>query len=164
MKNALIVIDVQKFFAVEKAKDIPLKVAEHIEQSKYDYVLFTKFRNDPNSNFHKLLNWKLATKSPEIDIHPILVPFVNNENLFEKTTYSAFKSKEFVNFLRTKKIDEIYLCGINLDGCVLATAYEAFDLGFKVEILEELCSVSSSKKEYEDSAKVIIRRNLRPKI
>jgi len=47
---------------------------------------------------------------------------------------------------------------------VLATAYEAFDLGYKMRILEDLSSVASERQDYEDSAKVIIARNLKRKV
>ncbi len=161
--RALVVIDVQNHFAVEKAADLPRRIAEHIDREQYDHVLFTKFRNLPTSNFHKILHFKKVTESPATDIHPILEPYTRDENIFEKFTYSAFKSAEFVNYLQTHNINEILLCGINIDGCVLASAYEAFDLGYKVKIIEELSSVASFRDDYEESAKVIITRNLKRK-
>ncbi|MES2970995.1 MAG: isochorismatase family cysteine hydrolase [Patescibacteria group bacterium] len=164
MKNALVAIDVQKYFAVEKAADLPQKIVKHLESSKYDFVLFTKFRNDPGSNFHKILHWEQCTGPPATDIHPILVSYATPENTFEKTTYSAFKSEAFTSFLKTREIQELDLCGINIDGCVLATAFEAFDLGFNVKILEELSSVASFRDDYEQFAKTIIARMFKRKI
>jgi len=161
--KALIVIDVQNFFAVEKAADLPSKIAEHLKKTNYDFVLFTKSRWDPLSNFNKILHWKGPTESPAIDIHPELIPFAKPEMIFEKTTYSAFKSAELLNFLQKHTITDVTLCGINIDACVLSSAFEAFDLGFNIEVLEGLSSVSSFKDEYVDSAKVIIKRNLRRK-
>ena len=163
MKSALVVIDVQNFFAVEKAKDLPIKIAEHIKENKYDYVLFTIMRFDPSSNFEKILHWPGPTKSPEIDIHPALIPFTKPETTFEKTTYSAFKSVPFTDFLRKHQITRLFICGINIDACVLSSAFEAFDFGLDVQILEELSSVSSSKQEYEDAGRTIIRRSLKRK-
>lgn len=161
MKNALVVIDVQNHFAVEKAADLPEKIRRHIENTPYDHVIFTKFLNLPGSNFHKILGYKKVTGPPATDLHPTLRPLA--KNIFEKTTYSAFKDPKFVDFLRQNAITEIYLCGINIDGCVLATAYEAFDLGYKVKILEDLSSVASFRDDYETSAKTIIGRNLKRK-
>ena len=164
MKSALVIIDVQKHFAVEKAADLPEKIAEYITQSHYDYLLFTLFRNDPSSNFHKILYWYKAMESPGIDIHPALEPYASEDNTFEKLTYSAFKVTAFVKFLKDHSVEELDICGINIDGCVLATAYEAFDLGYKVKILEGLSSVASDRQDYEDSAKTIIARNLKRKL
>ena len=164
MSKALIVIDVQNHFAVEKAADLPNKIADYIKSSSYDHVLFTLFRNDPSSNFHKILYWHKAMTKPGISIHPLLEAFTNSSNTFEKLTYSAFKAPEFVDYLREHKVTDLDICGINIDGCVLATAYEAFDLGFKVKILEELSSVASFRQDYEDAAKTIITRNLKRKV
>jgi nicotinamidase-related amidase len=163
MKSALVIIDVQNHFAVEKAADLPAKIVNHLQHTTYDYVLFTLFRNDPSSNFHKILHWDKATQKPAINIHPALEPYGNTENTFEKTTYSAFKAYKFLDFLKKHTISTLYLCGINIDGCVLATAYEAFDLGYNVKILEDLSSVASFRQDYEDSAKTIITRNLKKK-
>jgi nicotinamidase-related amidase len=164
MKNALVVVDVQNHYAVEKAADLPEKILKHIKNTKYDYVVFTKFRNDPSSNFHKILEYTKSIGPPSTDIHPVLRPLSNKGNTFEKLTYSAFKAQEFVDFLKQHKIEELFICGINIDGCVLATAYEAFDLGYKVKILEELSSVASFRDDYEEAAKTIIARNLKRKI
>ena len=161
--TALIVIDVQNFFAVEAATKLPQKIAEHIKSSHYDYVLFTTMRDDSSSNFKKILNWEGPTKSPDVDIHPLLAPFAKPETTFEKTTYSAFKSAACVDFLEHHHITDLDLCGINIDACVLASAFEAFDLGYRVRILEDFSSISSFKQEYIDSAKVIIKRNLKRK-
>lgn len=164
MSKALVVIDVQKYFAVEKAADLPQKIADYIKDSNYDHIVFTLFRNDPSSNFHKILKWYKAVESPGIDLHPALGQFSNADNTFEKLTYSAFKVPAFLDYLKRLRVTELDICGINIDGCVLATAYEAFDLGYKMRILEYLSSVSSERQDYEDSAKIIIARNLKRKI
>lgn len=164
MKSALVVIDVQKHFAVEKAAHLPEKIVDYIKRSHYDYLLFTLFRNDPGSNYHKILHWHKAMESPGIDIHPALEPYAKKDNTFEKLTYSAFKVPAFVKFLKDHDVNELDICGINIDGCVLATAYEAFDLGYKMRILENLSSVASDRQDYEDSAKTIIARNLKRKL
>jgi nicotinamidase-related amidase len=161
MSNALVVIDVQKHFAVERAADLPQKIAKHIDKSPYDYVLFTLFRNDPSSNFHKILKYKKVMSSPATDIHAILAKYLNKDNTFEKLTYSAFKAQKFKRFLEDNAVTDLYICGINIDGCVLATAYEAFDLGYNIKVLEDLSSVASPRQDYEDSAKIIIARNLK---
>ncbi len=164
MKSALVVIDVQKHFAVEKAADLPQKIAKYIKQSNYDYVIFTLFRNDPSSNFHKILEWYKAMDRPDIDLHPALERFSTKENTFKKLTYSAFKVPAFVKYLKDHHVEKLDICGINIDGCVLATAYEAFDLGYKMRILEDLSSVASERQDYEDSARTIIARNLKRKL
>ncbi len=163
MSKVLIVIDVQNHFAVEKAADLPQKIAEYVKKSNYEQVVFTKFRNVPDSNFHKILHYTRVMSPPETDIHPALSKLADQHTTFEKITYSAFKGPGFKEFLDKAQATELDICGINIDGCVLATAYEAFDLGYKVKILEDLSSVASFRDDYEVSAKIIITRNLKRK-
>ena len=100
MKTALIVIDVQKYFVNDETKDLPNKICKYIEGNKYDYILFTQFVNNNNSNFVKLLNWRKCFSSPETDMHDTLKKFVTTENLFKKSTYSIFKADGLSDYLK----------------------------------------------------------------
>jgi len=159
MKTALVVIDVQNYFVNSKTKELPKKIANHIQKSNYDFVLFTQFINKKDSNFFKLLNWRKCTSSPEIDIHPTLIKFTNSKNTFKKSTYSIFGAKGFTRFLQKNKVSRIFLCGIDTDSCILASAYDAFDLGYHIKILEEFC-LSHSGKDFHSAAIKIINKNI----
>jgi len=156
---ALIILDLQNCFITEKTKSLPQKIKEHIETQKYDFIVFSKFINSESSNFVKKLNWNKCKISPETDIVPELSKIALQNHIFEKDTYSIFKSKEFVDFLSQNKISKLFLCGLDLDACVLASIFEAFDLGFDFEILLDLTG-SSTKTDIDNSAKQIIKRNL----
>ena len=158
-KTALIILDIQNCFITDSNKNLPQRINEHIEKQKYDFIIFTKFINSENSNFVKKLNWHKCKKSPEIDIVPELLEFSSKNHIFEKYTYSIFKSKEFLVFLRENKISKLFFCGLDLDACIIASAFEAFDLGFDFEILLDLTD-SSAKEHIIDSAKQVIKRNL----
>ena len=161
-KNALIVIDVQNYFVNEHTKSIPEKIAQFIGKNKFDFLLFTKFVNREGSNYFKLLNWKKCLGSPDTDIHPALEKFVNESNLFEKASYSIFKSNEFANFIKRNQITKLWLCGIDIDACVLASAFDAFDLNYEVEVLTDL-SLSHSGERLDNTALEIIKKNLAKK-
>jgi len=158
-KNALIVIDVQNYFVNDNTKILPQKIAKFIENNQFDFVLFTRTVNKEGSNFFKILNWKKCTGSPDIDIHPALCRFINKNNLFEKSTYSIFKSEKLAKFLIDNKITKLFLCGIDIGACVLASAYDGFDLGYDIEILIDLC-LSHYGKESNNSALKIIEEYL----
>lgn len=57
MTKAIVIIDVQNIFINNKTKDIPKKIADHLENNKYDYIIFTRFINDKNSQIYKKLKW-----------------------------------------------------------------------------------------------------------
>ncbi len=160
IKTALIIIDVQNYFVNEHTKDIPDKIYSFIQKNKFDFVAFTKFVNNKNSNFFKLLNWKKCLSSPDTDIHPTLSRFVNKNNLFEKATYSVFKCDKLVKILKKNNINKIFLCGIDIDACVLASAFDGFDLGYEIYILRDLC-LSHSGEKLDSAASEIIRKNFK---
>ena len=157
-KNALVVIDIQNFFVNEYTHSLPKKISELIENSDFDYILFSKFVNSPDSNFYKILKWHECEESPDIDIHPAMLKYTNESNVFEKTSFSVFKSK-MADFFVDNNISKISFCGADIDACVLSSAYEAFDLGYDVEILKDY-SLSNFGPKLDSSAIKIIEKNL----
>jgi len=154
-KKALIIIDVQNYFVNELTKSLPEKIVRYINKTDYDFVVFTKFINKKGSNFFKLLNWEKMLSGNETEIHNSLIKFCNKKNVFTKTNYSIFKAKGLAEYLRKNKISLLYLCGIDTEACVLASAFEAFDLGFDVKIIKELCSSHSGKSLHNSALKII---------
>ena len=57
-KNLLIVIDVQKNFINENTEFLIDKIYQLLNSHKFDDVVFTKFINEQDSPFYKVLNWK----------------------------------------------------------------------------------------------------------
>lgn len=61
-------------------------------------------------------------------------------------SYSAFFDNAHLNstglgeFLKEKGVKEIYLAGVALDYCVLASALDALDLGFDVYLINDACA------------------------
>lgn len=157
--HALIVIDVQNCFVNKHTQDIPEKIARYIRRQKPSYLIFTTFKLDKRSNFYKLLDWKAFYTSPDVSLHPAVDPFTTQENVFPRSTYSVFKSKKFLSFLKKNKINDVVLCGIDSDGCVLASAFDAFDLGYRIRILNNL-TASSGGRSFDEAAKKVISRNL----
>ena len=158
-RTALIILDLQNCFITDKTKSLPQKIKEHIETQKYDFIIFSKFINTESSNFVKKLNWNKCKISPEIDIVLELSEIALKNHIFEKNTYSIFKSKEFVDFLSQNEISKLFFCGLDLDACILASVFETFYLEFDFEILYGL-SGSSAKIDIDTSVKRIINRNL----
>ncbi len=161
MSNTLVVIGVQNCFCIDKAKGLPAKIAAHIRESDYDHILFGKFCNDPDSNFHRILNFTGGADAPETDLHSDVAEFATPETTFEKASYSIFKCKQFEEYLTKHNIKEFDLCGTDYDACVLATAFEAFDLVYQFTILDTLCSVSFIRNDLIEAAEKIVDRNLR---
>jgi nicotinamidase-related amidase len=65
-KKALVVIDIQNYFIDECTKPLLNKITKLIESS--NFVLFSKFMNNSDSNFYKSLKWEKCETSSGIDI------------------------------------------------------------------------------------------------
>lgn len=159
MKNALLVVDVQEAFVNKNVKDIPRKIKEFVQYHNFDFVLFFKFLNTPDSNWVKILNWKKMMKLNDAKVSPELVPFLKKDNAFIKNSFSVFGADKFKDFLKKHKVSKLFICGLDTDACVYASATEAFSRGFEVRVIEDLCGASHGK-EYHKMGLKIIRANL----
>ena len=151
-KSLLLVVDLQECFINDHTKEIPTKIKQYLVKNKnnFDFVAFTKFVNKPGSNFVKLLGWRECLAPKGCEIAKELLGFVNKKNTFEKQAYSAFKSKKLLSFIKKNKIRKIFICGLNTDACILATAFEGFDLGFETRVLKPLCGTMWGPRDYND--------------
>lgn len=158
-KKALVVIDVQNYYLNDYTKELPRKISQYIKDNVFDYVLFTKFINNEKSSLYQKLGWKKMMSSPDIDICQELIPFIKDDNIFEKNTYSIFKSKAFVYFLKENNINELHFCGLDTDACILASLYEGFDLGYNIKVIDNL-NLSHSGEIFHEAGSKIINKNL----
>ncbi len=160
--KALFIIDVQKGFLNKFTKDLPIKIAHFLEKKKeaFDYIFFFKFINKQNSNWTNQLNWYAMFNPPDTDIAIELEKFTINDNVFNKRAFfSAIKADNFLDFLKSKNISEIYICGMDTHACILITTMEAFEMGYNVKVIEDLC-FSSHGRKYHKNAIDILKRNL----
>jgi len=159
MKNALLIIDVQEKLVNEEVKDIPQKIKEFIESHDFDFVLFFKFLNTLNSNWVRVLDWKEMMNLDEAEVSPELITFLRDDNVFIKNSFSVFGAEKFIDSLKEKEINKLFICGLDTDACIYTSAAEAFSKGFEVKVIEDLCGASHGK-EYHEMGLKIIKANL----
>ena len=59
MKNILLIVDMQKGFArYKQTLDLKDKILKLLELKVFDSVIATRFLNDNNSIYERLLEWK----------------------------------------------------------------------------------------------------------
>ncbi|MEY8303354.1 cysteine hydrolase [Anaerosalibacter bizertensis] len=63
--------------------------------------------------------------------------FKAEDKVIKKRRYSGFFSTDLDIYLREKEVDEIYLVGVCTNICVLYTAADGRNLGYKVNIYED---------------------------
>lgn len=149
-KKLLLIIDVQNNFINHNTKNIPLKIKKLIKKNKFDYIAYTKFINDINSRFYKVLNYKGCIR----DYDRKIVLDTGDNKIFNKKIYSAVND-EFKTYIKENDINSIFLCGIDTDACVLKTAVDLFENNIDVKVIEHCCMSHSGKKYHHYAIKML---------
>lgn len=167
-RKALIIVDVQPIFLNKKNKHVLKNISETIKLGTYDLYINAVFYADKDSIWQKQTKWSVPQKEAKTEpsIQKLLDKKENVVNV-AKQTKSVFKgfppfrpTSHFVNggflgdiegVLNHNDIEEVHIIGLDTNDCVLATAYEAFDLGFFTYVIEE-CTQSSEGNEIHSKA------------
>jgi len=160
MKQALLIVDVQNYFINKNTQAIPGRIKHLIENGHFPLIVFSQFINTPSSPFIKMQIFTGCLRSPYIDIAAELRPWIKKGNVFAKNTYSVFANPDFVNYLKKNEIEELIICGLDTDFCVLADCFNAFDQGYKVTVVADCCASFTSGQAGHQKALEIIQNNL----
>ena len=82
----------------------------------------------------------------------------NNYNVIEKSTYTAYND-ELKNYININNIENIYLCGIDIECCVLVTALNLFENGYNVFVLKDYVYCTHGEERKNNAIK-ILKRNI----
>lgn len=156
MSNALLIVDVQHYFMKDAPDDLPRRIINHHKAINYDNIIFANFMNRPNSNFVKSLKWDKCSTDEDAQLAKEFLELATEQNTFTRAHYSAFKTTDLHAYLQQKEVERLIICGVDSDACVLATAFEAFDLGYHVKINFDL---TYSSNDLHKAAKLIAQRN-----
>ena len=151
MKKALIVIDYTYDFVADDGKLTCGKEGQAIEQTiatlieeyiaEGDLVVFTNDIHYEDNEFHpeaKLFppHNIAGTAGRELygNIKNVYEQHKNKCISLDKTRYSSFKGTNLHQLLQERNIHDIALVGVCTDICVLHTAVDAYNLGYKLSI------------------------------
>lgn len=143
--RALLVVDVQRGFVKGNPKTIE-RIEKLIQEVPYTLYIHGLFHTEKGSTWDKQLDWTFPKKNTKFKELPIIRKLLAEKNAVEiiKETKSIFKGKpQLLAILKKKKIKEVHIVGFDTHDCVLASAHEAFDLGFISYVIEE-CTGSSN--------------------
>jgi len=131
----LVIIDVQKGFINDWTRHLP----EAVEtlQKDFNYVIVTKFINPDPSPFRQFIGWTRFAPDNATDTDLAFVPR-DDSAVIEKTIYTA--APDIISFTKEKQINEVSLCGIATDNCVLKTAVDLFEKSIRPLILADYCA------------------------
>jgi nicotinamidase-related amidase len=156
MTKALIIIDVQKGFIGQATAHVPGRVAAL--QQEFETVIATRFVNHEGSAHRRLIGWtRFAPGSDETDLAFAPAAHVR---VIGKTTYSCLTG-EVRAILAAASAEEVHLCGIATDNCVLASAIALFEAGLTPIVRAPACG-SHGGAEFHDWGLRILGRLIGP--
>jgi len=156
MATALIVIDVQRGMVNDNSQHVVPKVIELIRQATAIGipVLFTHFINHAHSGYVKWMGWSRFMHSPEVDLHPEILPFV--QVVFDKPGYTSLIPPVRA-WLGERGITRLYCCGIDTEACVLKTAVDAFESDIEPVVVHDACASHAGQAAHEAGLFVLSR-------
>ncbi len=156
MKRALLNIDYTYDFVADKGKLTCGKPGQEIEEAIVhltrefieagDMVVFSVDKHIEGDTLHpetKLFPPHNIEGTDGRDLYGSLAEVYNNHkddsnvHYMDKTRYSAFTGTDLEIKLRERGIEEIHICGVCTDICVLHTAVDAYNKGFKIVIHQD---------------------------
>lgn len=158
MKKALIVIDmtVEQWANIVYRRDSTLKSVQRViaSQGVFDVKIDSRLwiRSAKESSLWSVYPDVGHADSPGAEIIPELRKCDGAGDLVfvEKKNFSAFPGNELDAMLRKQNIEEVYLCGINTDYCVFATALDAFQRQYNVFVIEDAVTSVDGKDAHEE--------------
>lgn len=170
MSTALLVIDMQHFFAEMTTTALPniLKLASHFRSQKLPIILTQhghskeELKGPPFKN-QLVAKWgpsgSIATGSEDWKLMPDIASIAESTSeagtdtqVVAKNTYDAFINTDMESILRGKGVSRVVVCGVMTDCCCDTTARSAFNRGFETWLVRDACG-SANKTQHEAGLK-----------
>ena len=153
----LVVIDAQEFFFEgnkTKGREYGKKLRKFLKRYKGNFV-FARFKNSKTSPIYKIAKFKELTTDRDTLLLKELAGLEGDHRIFTRNVYTVFAARGFENYLKRRGIKKLILCGIATESCVLATARDAFQRGYGVEVLQNYCMSDISFSLHKAALKII---------
>lgn len=138
----LLIVDVQKGFLNDNCSFVANKIQDLVDNGNFNQIIATKFVNRKESQFVEYLNYQRFLTDDETEI---ALNLPKNAKIVEKTSYSLAGGGEN-DFLKLfNKGDEVFICGLDYDSCVLAICFQLFDNKIQPKIVLDAVASHSKK-------------------
>ncbi len=146
--KALLIVDVQNDFCTGGTLAVPdgenVVPVINTLMNRFSLIVASKDWHPENTKHfekwpkHCVQNTFGAAFHPQLDAERIQEVFLKGTGS-EDDGYSAFEAtnNNLEEFLRSHKVDDLYVCGLATDYCVLSSALDAHKNGFNVLVVED---------------------------
>ena len=152
MTIPLLIIDVQKGFINDATRHIPARVTDLARN--YDQIIVTRFINREGSAHRRLIHWDRF--APGSDDMALAFEPPAGAAIMDKSVYSCVDAG-FLAHLKLIAAEEVHICGIATDNCVLKCAVDLFESGFRPVVLADCCA-SHAGEDYHLWGLKILKR------
>lgn len=163
MKNALILVDIQRDFCPGGALPAPggnkiIPVVNSIID-KFDLVIASKDWHPARTIHFEKWPVHCVRATEGAAFHPQLDTLNIDEVVLKGTGnsddgYSAFEATnmDLESLLRKNKITSVFVCGLTTEYCVNATALDALKAGFEVAVITDATAAVAANEGDEEAA------------
>lgn len=133
--TALILIDIQDFYFPGGKVELvePEKAGEQAKE------LLTFFRKNDGLVIHVRHNFQ-----PGGDIHKLVKP-IEGEKIISKNEVSCFLGTDLDEYLKSQKIKNVVLVGMQTHMCLEGGTRAAYDLGYNCTVVADACATKDLK-------------------
>ncbi|HFI0057185.1 TPA: cysteine hydrolase family protein [Streptococcus suis] len=139
MKSVLLVIDIQNLLVEEKPYAIEERLAlwqDSVTKARQAGLEIIYVRHHDQELVKGTADW---------EIHSTVAPLAS-EKIFDKTFNSAFKETGLHAYLQEKGIVQLIIMGMATNFCIDTTIKVAYELGYKVAVLQDGTTTGYSGK------------------
>lgn len=158
-RDLLLVIDMQNAYTedgpwtcphMDRAAD---RIITLIRSGHFERIIFTRFEAPQmpvgNWKIYNSINRDINEDAFLNELIPQMLPFTENHPVYTKSTYSSNSVPEIKRAIMDciEKKASLVLTGVVSECCVLATAFQAIDMGCPVIYISDACAGSSDELE-----------------
>jgi nicotinamidase-related amidase len=146
MNHALLLIDFQNDYFDNGA----MTVVGSDNACKNARMILDKFRKDqlPIVHIQHIATRSNATfflpNTPGAEIHDIVKP-MGREKIVVKHYPNSFRETALLDFLKSEKVTDLVVCGMQTHMCVDSTVRAAKDLGFNIILVGDACATRDQR-------------------
>jgi len=123
-------------------------------------IFLTQFYNLPGSKWETLIGWQRLRHSPETDLHEAIKKYSEYATIVRKENLYTSITGDLQEAIKREDWQEVVLCGVATESCVLATAVDLFELakgGIRPIVVRDACASHAGASVHEAGILVLER-------
>ena len=145
MKNILIIVDMQNGFArYEQTIQLSERIKSFLKRELFDIVIATRFFNDDDSMYEKMLGWKRLKTEEEKKVPSGIAEYVD-----------YYEDKYIYNCKKYPK--KVFIIGADTDCCVMMIATALFEINIRPIVLTKYVDSNGGPESHKAGLLVMKR-------